>query len=348
MFRRLFLIVHILLALRVSAQPGWSSVQAHEWYALQGWIVGCNYIPGYAVNQIEMWQPETFDTVAINRELQWAQQIGFNTVRVFLHYAVWADDPDGFRERMDIFLNLCSHHFIRAIPVLFDDCWNSHAYTGPQPPPVPGVHNSRWVQCPGDSLSGDVTAISDFEKYTRDIIRQFRYDSRILMWDLYNEPGNSNYFSYSLLLLQWSFIWAREINPIHPLTCGVWNFDARYDSLNSFSIENSDIITFHHYGDTAGLKEVIGKLQPFNRPLICTEYLARNRNSRFETHLPVFKRYAIGAINWGLVSGKSQTIYPWESKEDSPEPDVWFHDIFRSDGTPFSPDEASFIRQITR
>ena len=102
-----------------------------------------------------------------------------------------------------------------------------------------------------------------------------------------------------------------------------------------------------NYGDTIELKKGLDTLLKFGRPIICTEYMARTNNSKFITHLPIFKRYHVAAINWGLVSGKSNTIFPWGSKPGTSEPTIWFHDVFRKDGTPFNKEEVTFIKNIT-
>ena len=95
------------------------------------------------------------------------------------------------------------------------------------------------------------------------------------------------------------------------------------------------------------MEKEIKELLKRNRPLICTEYMARTNGSKFETHLPILKKYNVGAINWGFVSGKSNTIFPWGSKEGSTEPKTWFHDIFRKDGTPFDQNEVAVIKNLT-
>lgn len=88
---------------------------------------------------------------------------------------------------------------------------------------------------------------------------------------------------------------------------GVW---FENPALNEFQLSQSDIVTFHNYKDAANLERQIQSLKPLGRPLICTEYMARTRGSRFESHLPIFRREGVGCINWGLVNGKTQTIYP--------------------------------------
>jgi len=310
----------------------WTEAKARAWAGSQPWALGCNYIPRTAINTLEMWQAETFDPATIDQELGWAEDLGFNSVRVFLHYLLWEQDPGGFLKRMERFLSIADRHHIGTMFVLFDDCWNAKFRLGAQPAPRPGVHNSGWVQCPGPDLVENPSRWGVLEAYTRGVIGFFREDRRVLAWDLYNEPGNSGYGSKSLPLLVEVFAWARTAAPAQPLTVGIWDESKELADLNRFQAENSDIISFHAYTDKGGTKKRVDSLKVHKRPLICTEYMARTAGSRFEDILPLFKAEDIGAMNWGFVSGKTQTIFPWGSKEGSPEPALWFHDILRSDG----------------
>jgi Cellulase (glycosyl hydrolase family 5) len=323
----------------------WSAEKADTWYDSHKWISGANYIPSTAVNQLEMWQAKTFDPKTINKELGWAEDIGFNTMRVFLHSLAWKQDPAGFKTRMDKYLAIADKHHIQTIFVFFDDCWNKLPHEGFQPEPRPGVHNSGWVQDPGDPASKDATGFPALEKYVKDILTTFGHDKRILLWDLYNEPGNSGKGETSLALLKNIFQWAREINPDQPVSAGIWAWD--FETLNIFQVLNSDIITYHDYEDAEKHLRVIQLLKLNGRPLICTEYMARTRNSRFSTIMPMLKDNKVGAINWGLVAGKTNTIYAWDTPlPDGSEPVEWFHDIFRKDGTPYRTDEIALIKKL--
>ncbi len=327
------------------SEQRWTIEQADEWYRRQPWLVGCNFTPSSAINQLEMWQADTFDPDTISRELGWAAAIGFNTARVYLHDLAWQADAGGFKTRMERYLEIAARHHIRTLFTVFDDCWNTEPKLGSQPAPIPGVHNSGWVQSPGSKIVTDPSQWSRLENYVRDVLGAFAADERILMWDLYNEPGNNKLGEQSLGLLQAAFQWARAAGPRQPLTVGVW-FDN--PTLNEFQLAASDVITFHHYGDAPGVVERIRYFKTLGRPVICTEYMARTRGSRFATHLPIFKQEHVGCCNWGLVSGKTQTIYPWGSPQGAPEPVEWFHDIFRQDSTPFDPAEVELIHQLTR
>jgi len=324
----------------------WTAGKARAWAGAQPWTLGCNYIPRTAINTLEMWQAATFDPAIIDQELGWAEDLGFNSVRVFLHYLLWQQDAGGFLKRLERFLEIADRHHIGTMFVLFDDCWNAKFALGPQPAPRPGVHNSGWVQCPGPQLLESPERWAILETYTRGVVGFFREDRRVLAWDLYNEPGNSNYGSRSLPLLTNVFAWARAASPRQPLTVGIWDESAELAELNKLQAARSDIISFHSYQTKADAEKRIAALKAYGRPLICTEYMARTAGSRFEDILPLFKANEIGAMNWGFVSGKTQTIFPWGSKEGGPEPAVWFHDVLRPDGAPYLAAEAELIRGL--
>ena len=266
----------------------WSIEKAWEWEENHNWLRGANYIPANAINQLETWQAESFSPEVIDRELGWAEEIGFNCMRVYLHHLAWQVDQEGFKTRMNQYLSIADSHGLKTIFVFFDDCWNAEYQAGKQPSPKPGIHNSGWVRDPGDLLFRDSSLTATLEAYVKDILSSFSDDGRIILWDLYNEPGNSKLETRSLPLLKNVFAWAREIYPSQPLTSGVWNISL--NELNLFQLRNSDIITYHDYNDESIHKRTIDSLQLYNRPLVCTEYLARTRNSRFENIMPLLRK----------------------------------------------------------
>jgi hypothetical protein len=329
-----------------TTRPVWTKTEALKWYSDQGWLRGCDFIPSTAINQLEMWQVESFDTATISRELGFAQNIGLNCMRVFLHHLAWQLDPEGFKKRMNQYLVIADSKKIKTIFVFFDDCWNESYHAGTQPMPKPGIHNSGWLRDPGKLLYEDPALMSLLKSYVQDVLSAFRNDNRILLWDLYNEPGNSDYRNKSMTLLKNVFLWSREIYPSQPLSAGVWNKDLA--DLNQFQLAASDVITYHNYEPEKAHLEAIDSLRKYGRPLICTEYMARLRNSTFFNIMPMLKKEKIGAINWGLVSGKTNTKYAWDTPiPDGSEPRIWFHDIFRPDGSPYSQQEVEYIRTLT-
>jgi len=355
--------VAIAMARPAAAEPRWSAEQANAWYKKTGWLVGCNFAPSTAINQIEMWQAETFDPATIDRELGLAEGLGFNSVRVFLHDLIWLHDK-GYGDRIEQFLKIADKHHIGVMFVLFDSVWDPHPHLGKQRAPTPHLHNSGWVQGPGADVLRNPAQFELRKAYVQGVIRRFGKDRRVQVWDLWNEPDNNNGNSYRaweppgkaqlvLPLLKKTYEWAREVNPDQPLTTGVWIgewFDkAKLKSWERYQLEESDIITYHNYGGQADMQKRLEWLRPYGRPILCTEYMARPMNSTFEGVLPYLKEQNVGAYNWGFVSGKSQTIYPWDSwnKVYTAEPPMWFHDIFRTDGTPYKAEEVAFIRSVT-
>jgi cellulase (glycosyl hydrolase family 5) len=347
----------------VAGNP-WSPERAKKWYSQQPWLTGSNYISSTAINELEMWQPDTFDLPTIDRELGWAQALGMNTMRVFLHNLLWQQDSQGFLHRMDQFLEVADQHHIRIMFVLLDSVWDPHPHLGKQPAPKPHVHNSGWMQAPGADLLKDQSRWdTELKPYIIGVLGRFRDDERVLMWDLMNEPDNDNpaYKATelpdkgvrALRLLREEWEWARSIKPSQPLTSGVWKGDWSSDpslgEMERFQLQNSDVITFHSYDPPVQMQRRIDSLRRYNRPVVCTEYMARPRGSTFASILPLLKKEHVGAYNWGFVNGKSQTIYPWDSWEQpySAEPAVWFHDIFRADGVPYDAKETELIRQLT-
>lgn len=324
----------------------WTVEKADQWSKENGWLRGSNFTPSTAINQLEFWQAETFDTATINRELGWAQKIGMNVMRVFLHHLAWQIDPAGFKDRMNTYLTIADRHGIKTMFVFFDDCWNATYHAGKQPDPKPGIHNSGWIRDPGDLLYSDPSLIKTLEAYVKDILTTFKNDKRIVIWDLYNEPGNRGYGNKSLTLLKEVFLWGREVNPSQPLTSAVWS--KKLVDLNKFQLDHSDIITYHNYGDPKNHQAAIDSLKKYDRPLVCSEYMARRNNSLFTNIMPLLKANQVGAINWGLVDGKTNTKYAWsEPIPDGSEPKLWFHEIFRADGTPYRQEEVDTIKSLT-
>ncbi len=345
--KKYYLTFVVLFTLSICfSQPNiWPKDKANSWYKKQGWLVGANFLPSTAINQLEMWQAESFDTTTINKELGWAAAIGMNVMRVYLHDLAWKADAPGFKKRMNIFLSIASKHKIKILFCIFDDCWNPNPIIGKQPEPKPGVHNSGWVRSPSMAVHNDSTQWQYLQQYVTDILTTFKNDKRILMWDLYNEPDNSGYGLTSLPLLKKVYQWAWAVRPAQPLSSGVWSME--FPQVNQFQLEHADVITFHNYENARSMKKAIDSLQKIGRPVICTEYMARTNKSKFETHLPLLQWHHVGAINWGLVSGRSNTIYPWNSKEGSPEPTPWFHDVFRKNGNPYDLKEVDLIKKLT-
>ena len=348
----------------------WSNEKAWEWYDKQPWLVGANFNPSTAINQLEFWQADTFDPETIDRELKWSADLGMNLHRVYLHNLLWKQDSVGFLNRLDEYLKISDSHGIKTMFVLLDDVWHPIPKLGKQPEPISHVHNSGWVQAPGAEILRDTARHDELKGYVKGVLNHFSEDKRVLLWDVYNEPDNvagqpgrkelevKDKQKYWLALLKKVMRWSREVNPSQPLTSGIWRGEVSHwgtlyslPPVDRYMIENSDVISFHAYdADMELVKQKITELKKYDRPLLCTEYMARTNNNFFQNVLPILKKDKIAAINWGFVSGKSNTIYPWKSWDSTftAEPKMWFHDILRKDGTPFSKEEVDFIRDMTK
>jgi hypothetical protein len=340
----------------------WSAEQACAWQRVHGWLLGTNYIPASAVNELEMWQAETFDPEGIERELAWAAELGMNCQRVFLHYLAWKQDPAGFFDRVDRFLVLAARYRQKVVFVLNDSVWNPEPQGGPQPLPVARRHNSGWVQSPGIRGLRDLPELDRVGTYVKETLTRYAHDPRVILWDLLNEPdnGNGDRFRgelrfkgpFAFRLLKASFEWGRQVAPDQPLTAGLWVGDWTdrqvMGAFNLFQADNSDVVTFHSYDQPEGLRARIAQAGSYGRPLVCTEYMARTAGSTFAACLPILEEAGVGALNWGLVAGKTNTIFPWDSWErDYPaDPDPWFHDVLRPDGTPWSDEEVRLLRTL--
>ena len=362
---RLSLLIIALSAVMAAQTGTWSPEKANAWYSQQAWLVGSNYIPTDAINELEMWQEQSFNPTQIDKELGWAEDIGMNTMRVFLHDLLWQENPEGFKQRINRFLEIAARHHIKPLFVLFDSCWDPQPKLGVQHPPIPGVHNSGWVQSPGAAALKDPAQQARLKAYVSGVVGAFANDARILGWDVWNEPSNTNEGSYGKLepankqqlveaLLPKVFEWAREQHPSQPLTSGVWDIDFVHgramDHIQQIQVDNSDVISFHNYGWPEEFQKEVIFLQRYHRPIICTEYMARGAGSTFDTVLPVAKKYNVAAINWGFVAGKTQTYYPWDSWRHPyilDQPTLWFHEVLHPDGRPYREAEVKLIRELT-
>lgn len=365
MIRRALLIATTALAFAAPAEARdmWTKPAANKWYDQQPWMVGANYNPRTAINQFEMWQADTFDPKTIDQELGWASSIGMNVMRVYLHNMLWEDDAAGLKQRMDQFLAIADKHKIRIMFVLFDSCWDPDPVSGPQRPPIPGVHNSGWFQAPGAARLADKSQYDKLLAYVTDVVGTFRNDKRIVAWDVWNEPNNGGGGNYKPTpnkkelvagLLGRVFDAAYAVDPTQPLTSGLWIGDHwdqkdKLDAVEKIQVERSEVMSFHDYNWPEKWEERAKQMLSYGRPVLCTEYMARGNGSTFDGSLPLGKKYNIAMINWGFVDGKSQTRLPWDSWKKPytlDEPTIWFHEVFRADGRPYRQAEVDLIKRL--
>jgi len=380
-------LMFVLLAFQqglAQSTPRWTEQRAQAWFQQQPWRAGVNFLPSTASNQFEMFQEKSFDEETLKRELSWAGELGFNMVRVFLHDLLLESEGAAFLDKVDKFLSIANNAGIGSMLVLFDGCWDPMPKLGVQSEPRPGVHNSRWLQSPGAAVLASLNQHEDrLKNYVQTVIGRFANDKRVVVWDIFNEPDNGNVASYGFedvrvpsavdakgtelhpmdkakgarLLLEKAFPWAREIGASQPLTAGIYDAgtgdaaaDAFRQDTHEWMLGEVDVVSFHNYNNPQGMaNQVSQRLQPLGRPVICSEYMARGAGSTFDPIMGYLKEQHVWAVSWGFVSGRSQSIYPWDSwqKKYTSEPQTWFHDVLRADGTPFSDTEAAYIRNVT-
>ena len=306
----------------------WPADKANAWYKARPWMTGANFIPSTAINQLEMWQAATFDPATIDKELGYAEGIGFNTMRVFPAQPGLEGGPGGLQKSgMNDYLALADKHHLGTIFVFFDDCWNKDPQNGdparaqnrhPQlglgaGPRRPGLARLGHIRCScgptSRTCSPALPTISALRSGT--YITSPATRARAMPpcpWCAIRLPG------------------PRPCAPTSPLSMGLWNLDFR--AFNTYQALHSDVITYHNYDEVPAHQREIELLETHGRPLICTEYMARPRNSRFVNILPLLKKYNVAAINWGLVAGKTNTKYAWDTPlADGSEPSEWFHEV---------------------
>ena len=349
----------------------WREKQAWEWYNSRPWIRGCNYMSASCANRIDQWQGLHFDEYLeeTEKELSLMRDLGFNSVRLILEYVVWEKEHDEFLKRFERYIALLDKYGISCTIVLANDCmppktelWKmpdvgeqhyDWGYHGGRKHSQHGRHN-----CPAPHYYFDDEALC--EKYfemVKEIVTIYKDDPRILMWDLFNEPGNSNREGITMPYLVRMFETVRKINPSQPLTVAAWWFDPKdfhTSELNQYALENSDIITYHNYSTYEEHIRVIKHLKSYNRPIINTEWLARCTGNTVFDNFPLFYLENIGCYNWGFVAGKYQTYEPYEGhwqwyNDDKNAPidfTKWFHDLYRPSHKPYDPKETELIRKF--
>lgn len=332
----------------------WSGEAINKWWELQRWPVGANFVTTSAVNDIEMWMNDTFNPDLVRKELGIAKAVGLNSVRVFLSYIVWREERELFEKNFELFLQMAFEAGLTVMPILFDDCafdFGSEPEYGAQPDPVPGVHNSRWVPSPGFAIQDDPAQLEACKDYVDAVVGKHSKDPRILLWDIYNEPGNTARYEKCLPLLERAFRWARENDPIQPLTAAPHDFSGRSAAVNDFCFEQSDIISVHVYSDLEGTKKIVESAKQHGRPVLVSEWMHRPNGSTIEAILPYFQQEKVGCWQWGIIKGRTQTNLNWQTMNGGTpeqEPALWQHDILHSDGTPYRNEEIELIKRLAQ
>jgi hypothetical protein len=364
MKRQVLVISLFSVAVAIAQTPQWSPSAAADWYARLPWLIGANYLQSNTVNQIEMWQNDTFDGDRIDMELGWAESLGINTLRVSLHQMLWDHDAGALKSRMGKLLTLADKHKMKVIFVLFDSFGDPYPELGRQRQAKQGVRDSVWAQSPGAKGLIDAQATEKALAYAEELVAWFSIDKRILAWDVWNEPDFVNTGVYAISeppnkidlvrkLLPKIFQYARAGSPTQPLTSGLykgdWSSPSTLSPIEKIQIELSDFISFQNYEGPQEFEKRVQWLKAFGRPVMCTGFLARNQGSSVETILPIALKYDVGALVGDLVQGKTMRYLPWDSWQTpyvGREPPVWSQDLFLSTGPLYKKQDADIIRDM--
>ncbi len=348
----------------------WSEEKAWNWYNNTPWLRGCNFMGSDCANRIDQWQEMGFEErlAVADRELKLAAETGFNTVRLVLEFIVWEQEHDGFMERLDRYLSTAYQYGIRSMLVFGNDCMppKDEFYRplklGPQVYDW-GYHggrkhsqHDRLAQMGYHLLDEPELAVRHYA-WVREIMEVYKDDPRVVIWDLYNEAGNSLRENTSFPHVKEFFRIAREINPSQPITSCLHKKlfrNSQMPEMEQFILENSDIISYHNYSSYEDNIKIIKHLKSYGRPVIVTEWLGRCLHNTVQELFPLFYLEKIGCYNWGFVAGRYQTYEPWNGtwtdydngKADHVDFTKWFHDLYRPNYRPYDPKEVKLIKEF--
>ena len=350
----------------------WTKERAWEWYNARPWMRGCNYMSADCANRVDQWQELGFEErmETTEEELALMQETGFNTVRLILEYVVWKEEHDGFLERFDRYLSLCAKYGISCMITLANDCmppkterWKmpyvgeqtyDYGYHGGKKHSQHGLHNGP---APHFYLD-DEESREDYFRMVREIVTLYKNDERICIWDIYNEPGNSRRGDITLPNIKALFEIVREIDPIQPLTAGVFHIKGDetvpLNAVEQYALDHSDLVSYHFYRGYNEHLRIIKRLKKEGRPILNTEWLGRCLGNDIFSLFPLFYMEKIGCYNWGFVAGKYQTYEPWEGTwqrfyngtETNVDFTKWFHDLYRPNLRPYDPKEIDLIKEF--
>lgn len=356
--------------------PCWDLKRIWEWYQDLPWLAGMNYLPRTAVNFVEMWDESSFDIEIIEEELKWAStKLGYNTLRTNVPMVLYEHDCRGLTKRINLFLDVAKTHGFSVILCPLDDCEFSGnpPKAGPQPPPIENLHNSQAIGSPGRRIVSNPSQWFRVKQYVQYFVRTWGRDERLLLLDLYNEPGNPWIFTTegtklvdnvdhfeecAFQLMQKVFQWAREENPTLPLTVSAWHMPDPFfrntdvtplaHRIDRKAMELSDVVSIHAYCDHNCLQATLSEVTGFGKPILLTEWMARQVQSTYDSTLPTLKELKVGAYQWGLVKGKTQTHLPWPHVAHQYQGDpMWWHDVLDEAGNFHNENEADLIRRVT-
>lgn len=294
------------------------------------WVQGAVFVPTNCVNEAQQW--DEYDPAINDRELHYASAYGINLVRVYLHYYVYLKKKDALLDDISDFLSRADKYGIKTEFVFFDDCWNqppkellSADYR--YPAPIPGVHNSRWLVCPGDEVRTHYNEHkARLKAYVQDVVNAHRADPRIAFWEIYNEPDES---TATIRLERDAAAWIKETGTPIPATA-----TGREFSGGPFS----DFPSWHQYGgyDISG-----------DASSLCTECM--NRKGQSVPGVVEHYRGRVGYIMWEFGIGRDNCRFAWDENREKPRRDETptpFHGIVYPDGHPWSLDDVRALLGI--
>ena len=357
-------------------QGPWTKEKAWAWQDAQPWYRGCNYMPVSAANRVDQWQSygseERF--AEVEREFALAKEIGFNAMRLIIEwqgFAVWLQEPDAFRANFERYLALMEKYGLKAFVVLGNDCsrpkfmWTMPKL-GEQEYDV-GYHGGRrktqhgGFSEPGYLIVDEPEYREKFFAFCRELVTKYAHDGRVVMWELWNEPGAGNRGMMSAQILKDLFALCWEIDPDQPLSANLWSRSTGLvlqgkdpHPVEKLAMDLSDVITYHGYVDIERQVRLCDELaKRWGRPLYNTEWLLRIEGCDFPDNYAFMARRKIGALNWGFVNGKYQTHEPyepcWRTKFEyggRGDPTKWMHDLFRISHHPYDPYEIAVARNV--
>ena len=352
----------------------WSKEKAWEWYNSRPWMRGFNFVPSDCSGWVEMWQEynhaEKVET--IRRELALAKQIGFNVIRQFLAFDVWLYQRESFLKNVEEFLSIAAENDIGVLFVLISDGGRPkkkpdfgeinagvfHGSFAVNARMIPGIFPCTDAPAPAPAAPAAPPAplyspvdepelAEKFYQYVDDLASRYAKDERVIVWNIWNEPGNSNRGTLSVPHMKKAFEIFRSYDPIQPLCTDVWRMPKSniLTEEETIAIELSDIISYHDYGSLDHSVRVIEFLRQYGRPMLNTEWLHRIQYNNVATHLPLYYNNNIGIFNWGFVNGKFRGNEPWEgcwrryAKGEKLDIYKWQHDLLRPNYRPYDPEE---------
>ena len=192
------------------------------------------------------------------------------------------------------------------------------------PPPLFGVHNSRWLVSPGEEVRKHYAEHKDrLKAYVQDIVNAHKHDNRIAFWETYNEPNKS---PETRQLLEDSYVWIHETGTTIPITATGREYAGE---------PYSDFKSWHEYG---------GYTYTGTPDALNTECM--NRSGQTIPGIVEHFKDKTGFIVWEFGIGRDNCRFTWDENRDHPRKDETpkpFHGVVYPDGHPWSVDDVKAL-----